>query len=119
MGKLENYNQLLNMLQYGRQNTINVNHLMDKFDATNLIEFKLKVRELAQEARFNGHWLIGENNGYYLALTRAEWESYKSKRLLAINNELKAFANCDNISFADLIKKVYRIIPTDKNYELF
>ncbi|MEJ2618510.1 MAG: hypothetical protein P8Z35_26390, partial [Ignavibacteriaceae bacterium] len=69
MGKLENYNQLLNMLQYGRQNTVNVNHFMDKFDATNLIEFKLKVRELAQEARFNGHWLIGENNGYYLALT--------------------------------------------------
>ena len=46
-------------------------------------------------------------------------KSYKKQRLLAINNELKAIANCDNISFSDLIKNVYSITPTDKNYELF
>jgi hypothetical protein len=119
MVKLDNYNQLLNVLQYGKKSAVSAKRLAGNFNVTNLLEFKRKVRTLTQEARFNGHWLIGDNNGYYLALTRAEWESYKSRRLLAINNELKAFANCDNISLADLIKNVYRIIPTDKNYELF
>jgi len=52
-------------------------------------------------------------------LTRTEWNAYKKQRLLAINNELKAIANCDNIAFADLIKNVYAVSPTDKNYELF
>ena len=74
---------------------------------------------LAHEARSNGHWIISNHNYYFLALTRAEWNSYKKQRLLAMNNELKAIANCDNISFADLIKTVYGITPTDKNYELF
>ena len=119
MGKLENYNQLLNMLKYGRKNAVRAKHLAGNFGVTNLLEFKRKVRTLAHEARFNGHWIIGDSDGYYLALDRPEWESYKKQRLLAINNELKAIANCDNISFADLIKTVYGITPTDKNYELF
>jgi hypothetical protein len=83
------------------------------------LEFKRKVRSLAHEARFNGHWIIGDNNGYYIALTRAEWESYKKQRLLAIHNELRTLANCDNITLSDLIKNVYGVVPTDKNYELF
>ena len=119
MGMLENYNQLLNVLQYGKKSAVSAKRLAGNFNATNLLEFKRKVRSLAHEARFNGHWLIGDNNGYYLALTRSEWEAYKKQRLLAINNELKAIANCDNISFSDLIKNVYSITPTDKNYELF
>ena len=119
MGKLDNYNQLLNMLKYGKNNAVSAKHLLGNFEFTNLLEFKRKVRMLAHEARFNGHWIIGDSRGYYVALHRAEWESYKKQRLLSINNELKAIANCDNISFSDLIKTIYGIIPTDKNYELF
>jgi hypothetical protein len=119
MGKLENYNQLLNMLKYGKKNAVSVKHLAGNFEITNLLEFKRKVRTLAHKARYNGHWIIRDSRGYYLALHRAEWESYKNQRLLAISNELKAIANCDNISFSDLIKTVYGVTPTDKNYELF
>lgn len=119
MGKLDNYNQLLNMLKYGKNNAVSAKHLSGNFEFTNLLEFKRKVRMLVHEARFNGHWIIGDSRGYYVALHRAEWESYKKQRLLSINNELKAIANCDNISFSDLIKTIYGIIPTDKNYELF
>ena len=119
MGKLENYNQLLNVLRYGKKNAISAKHLSRNFEVTNMLEFKRKVRALAHEARSNGHWIIGDTNGYFVALSRSEWESYKKQRLLAINNELKAIANCDNISFADLIKTVYGITPTDRNYELF
>jgi hypothetical protein len=119
MGKLENYNQLLNVLKYGRKNGVSAKRLAGNFEVTNLLEFKRKIRALAHEARFNGHWIIGDSNGYSIALNRSEWDIYKKQRLLATNNELKAIANCDNISFADLIKTVYGIIPTDKNYELF
>ncbi len=119
MGKLENYNQLLNVLQYGKKNIMSIKNLAGNFEVADLLEFKRKVRTLAHEARFNGHWIIKDSSGYYVALNRSEWGSYKKQRLLAIKNELKAIANCDNISFADLIKTVYGIIPTDKNYELF
>ena len=119
MGKLENFNQLLNMLKYGKKNAVSAKYLASNFEVSCLAEFKRKVRTLAHEARSNGHWIIGDNSGYYMALNRNEWNSYKKQRLLAVNNELKAIANCDNIAFADLIKSVYSINPNDKNYELF
>ena len=119
MNKLENYTQLLNVLKYGQKNSVTIKYLTENFEFDNSSEIIQQIEIHIHEARSNGHWIIDDSNGYYLALTRTEWNAYKKQRLLAINCELKAIANCDNISFADLIKTVYGITPTDKNYELF
>ena len=86
-------------------------------DIKSLSEFKRKIRVLTHEARSYGHWVIGDSNGYYLALNRSERNAYKKQRLIAINNELKAIAYCDNIALPDLIKIVYAVILTDRNYD--
>jgi hypothetical protein len=119
MKKLENFFNLLQVLSYGKAQAKTADQLFNYFNHKSISEFKRKLRLVSQEARLQGHWVVGDENGYYLALTKEEWQAYRNKRLSAINTELKAIANCDKISFSDLIKNVYAVSPTDNNYSLF
>ncbi len=42
MGKLENYNHLLNMLKYGKKNAVSAKYLAGNFEVSSLREFKEK-----------------------------------------------------------------------------
>lgn len=119
MSKLENFYQLLSSLKYGKDNALTAEKLSTCFKSQSLSDFKRKLRQFAQEARLNGHWVIGDDNGYYIALTKEEWFAYRQKRFNAINSELQALAACDKITLGDLIKNVYAISVDDKNYSLF
>lgn len=119
MNKLENFYQLLSALKYGKYNALTAEKLYNRFQSHSASDFKRKLRQFAQEARLNGHWVIGDDSGYYIALTKEEWLAYRKKRFHAINSELQAIAACDKISIGDLIKNVYAISVDDKNYTLF
>jgi hypothetical protein len=119
MNKLENFYQLLSTLKYGKYNALTAEKLAKIFHSQSISDVKRKLRQFAQEARLNGHWVIGDDSGYYIALTKEEWLAYRQKRFNAINSELQALAACDKISFGDLIKNVYAISVDDKNYTLF
>lgn len=119
MKKLENFYHLLGVLRYGKLSAQTAEELSKFFPHQSLSDFKRKLRFIAQEARLNGHWVIGDDSGYYLALTKEEWLSYRNKRFHAINTELQALASCDKISVKDLIKNVYAVSVDDKNYNLF
>ena len=119
MNKLENFFQLLSTLKYGKDNALTAEMLSNNFQTESISVFKRKLRQFAQEARLNGHWVIGDDSGYYMALTKEEWHNYRNKRFHAINTELQALASCDKISIKDLIKNVYAVSVDDKNYNLF
>jgi hypothetical protein len=119
MNKLENFYQLLSALKYGKDNSLTADKLSNSFQSESISVFKRKLRQFAQEARLNGHWVIGDDSGYYIALTKEEWLAYRQKRFHAINSELQAIAACDKITLGDLIKNVYAISVDDKNYNLF
>lgn len=119
MTKLENFYSLLQFLNYGKANAKTADQLAGYFEYKSLSDFKRKLRIIAQEARLKGHWVIGDESGYYLALTKEEWHNYRNKRFHAINSELQALASCDKISIKDLIKNVYAVSVDDKNYNLF
>lgn len=119
MNKLENFYQLLSALKYGKDKALTADKLSQSFPSQSPSDLKRKLRQFAQEARLNGHWVIGDDNGYYIALTKEEWLAYRQKRFHAINSELQAIAACDKISIGDLIKNVYAISVDDKNYTLF
>ena len=119
MTKLENFYSLLQFLNYGKANAKTAEQLSVFFEHKSLSDFKRKLRLIAQEARLQGHWVIGDDSGYYMALTKEEWHNYRNKRFHAINTELQALASCDKISIKDLIKNVYAVSVDDKNYNLF
>jgi hypothetical protein len=119
MKKLESFFNLLEVLGYGKSSAKTADQLSKYFEYKSLSDFKRKLRIISQEARLKGHWVIGDDSGYYLALTKEEWQSYRNKRFHAINTELQALASCDKISFSDLIKNIYAVSPTDKNFSLF
>ncbi len=119
MKKLENFFNLLEVLGFGRANAKTAEELSKYFEYKNLSDFKRRLRLVSQEARLQGHWVIGDDSGYYMALTKEEWQSYRNKRFHAINTELQALASCDKISVKDLIKNVYAVSVDDKNYNLF
>lgn len=119
MKKLENFFNLLQVLSYGKANAKTAEQLSAFFEHKSLSDFKRKLRLISQEARLQGHWVIGDDNGYYMALTKEEWQNYRNKRFHAINTELQALASCDKISIKDLIKNVYAVSVDDNNYNLF
>ena len=80
MTKLENFYSLLQFLNYGKANTKTAEQLSSFFEHKSLSDFKRKLRLISQEARLNGHWVIGDDSGYYMALTKAEWHNYRNKR---------------------------------------
>lgn len=120
MNKLDNFFNILEILSFGKSKAKTANELYNHYkDFMSISEFKRRLRLLAQEARMNGHWVVGDDNGYYLALNKEEWHAYRNKRFMAINSELQALAACDKISIKDLIKNVYAVSTDDNNYNLF
>ena len=119
MRELNTIHQLLSVLGYGKSAAQTAEQLFTQFSNESLSDFKRKLRELAQEARLAGHWIIGDNKGYYLAVSKSEWQEYRNRRMAAISTELKALASCDNISLSDLIKNVYAVSTDDNNYNFF
>jgi len=117
--ELENSYQLLNKIDYGlsQAKTADVLYLELKPKIT-LPTFKRKLREFASEARINGHRIIGNDKGYFIAITNSEWESFKKIRFASLSSELKGIAACDHITVKDLIKNVYQVSVKDENYEL-
>ena len=119
MKVLDSFYQLLEALSYGKSSAKTAEELSGSFSTKSLSDFKRRLRESAQEARLNGHWVIGDSSGYYLAVSKDEWQEYRNRRISAIHTELKAIASCDNVSLSDLIKNVYAVSTMDSNYNLF
>ncbi|MDZ7763233.1 MAG: hypothetical protein U5K00_02240 [Melioribacteraceae bacterium] len=84
-----------------------------------LSSFRRKIRILSHEARLQGHWIVADDNGYYLAVNKKEWEAYKRRRLNSIVDEMEAIANCDRVAIGDLVKNIFAIKLNNPNYELF
>jgi len=84
-----------------------------------LSSFRRKLRIISHEARLQGHWVVADDNGYYLAMNKQEWEAYKKRRLNSIVDEMKAIANCDRVAIGDLVKNIFAIKIDNPNYELF
>jgi len=117
--KLENFYNLINVLPYGKSAALRAVDLAEFFEVKNISHFKRKLRVLSHEGRLNGHWIIGDDSGYYLALSKDEWNLYKKRRFAALKEELTALAACDRISLSDLIKNVYAVSVDEKDYSLF
>lgn len=117
--KLDSSYALINVLKYSIKDAQTAEVLFNRFPGEKSIQnFKRKLRKFAHEARLNGHLVIGDDNGYYLAMNRDEWKIYQIRRFSGIKDELKALAACEKITVADLIKNVYAVSVTDNNYEL-
>jgi len=110
---------ILNLLPYGKDKALSAADIYNKTDRSiDLSTFRRRLRNLSHEARREGHWVIGDERGYYLAMNKKEWDRYKSRRFRAIKDELESLANCDRISTKDLIKLVYQVKVDDPNYTL-
>jgi len=117
---METFLDLLKILRYGKHNAQTSEQLQKLFqDTSHPSVFKRKLRLLANEARKNGHKVIGDDNGYYIAICQNEWQIYKYRRFNSFADELKAFAAIEKITVKDLIKNVYHVNVSDENYELF
>jgi len=122
-GSLQNF---LEILPYGKKAALPAEQLYSNYlvnlsvyiKPIPLVTFKRLLRTYSHSARLAGHWVIGDDSGYYLALSKAEWEQYRNRRLAALKDELTALANCDRISVADFIKLVYHINVNNPNYEM-
>ena len=60
MRELNTIHQLLSVLGYGKSAAQTAEQLFTQFSNESLSDFKRKLRELAQEARLAGHWIIGD-----------------------------------------------------------
>lgn len=110
---------LLNLLPYGKEQALSALDIFNKTDRSiEISTFRRRLRILSHEARKEGHWVIGDEKGYYLALNKTEWDRYKARRFRAIKDELESIANCDRMSSKDLIKLVYQVKVDDPNYTL-
>jgi len=110
---------LLNLLPYGKEQALSALDIFNKTDRSiEISTFRRRLRILSHQARREGHWVIGDEKGYYLALNKTEWDRYKVRRFRAIKDELESIANCDRMSSKDLIKLVYQVKVDDPNYTL-
>ncbi len=111
------YQDILNLLPYGKDKALSASDIYSKTDkGIDLSTFRRRLRNLSHEARREGHWVIGDEKGYYMAVNKAEWDRYKVRRFRAIKDELESIANCDRMSPKDLIKLVYQVKVDDPNY---
>ena len=117
--KLLTCQDILNLLPYGKDSALSAADIYNNTDRSiDLSTFRRRLRILSHEARKEGHWVIGDEKGYYMALNKAEWNRYKTRRFRAIKDELESIANCDRLSTKDLMKLVYQVKVDDPNYTL-
>ena len=128
----ESLETFLNAIPYGKHSALTavqlyelyhsqfpkVSHSQSSVTPISLEAFKRMLRTFSHNARLKGHWVIGDDLGYYLALSKDEWLAYRNRRLSALKDELTSLANCDRISVADFIKLVYHINVHNPNYEM-
>ncbi len=118
--EMTNFYHLLKILGYGQSAAKKSEELWIAADKPgSLSSFQRKLRILSHEARLQGHWIVADDKGYYLAINKKEWESYKRRRLSSIVDEMKAIANCDRVAIGDLVKNIFAIKVDNPNYELF
>lgn len=116
---METINDLLDILKYGKAAAQSAQQLYEIVKpGTALSTFKRDLRQLSGEARKLGHRVIGDDNGYYFAMNKGEWDDYCKRRLAAIREEIVSLAGAEKISVKDLIKTVYAVNVDDKNYNL-
>ena len=72
MKKLETFYQLLELLSYGKNQAKTSEQLAINFGSGKGNNCKRKLRALAHDARLNGHWVIGDDSGYYIAIKMKE-----------------------------------------------
>ncbi len=120
MKSFSTYYDLVNSLGFGKAKALTSKQLHDLSDQSMpLTTFQRRLRDLANEARLNGNKVIGDDNGYYLAINLNEWEEFKSKRFASISTEVAAFAHCEHLTVSDLIKNIWKVKIENQNYELF
>jgi hypothetical protein len=120
MKSFNTYYDLVNSLGFGKPKALTSKQLYDLSNQSiPVTTFQRKLRDLANEARLNGNKVIGDDNGYYLAINLNEWEDFKSKRFASISTEVAAFAHCEHLTVSDLIKNIWKVKVDDPNYELF
>lgn len=116
---MDGFTELLSALKFGKENALTADQLYEKSTKKiSLGTFRRNLRFAAEEARKMGHRIIGDDNGYYIALNEGEWEAYRVRRFAAIKNELVSLAAPEGISVQDLIKLVYKVKVEDKNLSL-
>lgn len=115
--------KFVDMLGFGKIHALTSENLYEAFTrlgwgSKSLSLFQRECKLLSAIARKEGIRVIGDENGYYLAVSNEEWSDYKKRRFGAIRNELESFANCERLSVKDLIKEVYGVNAEEKNYEM-
>ncbi len=124
-------NDLFNMLGFGKHSAKKATELYDLYllkraetevgmisSRLSLDAFKRRLRTLSSLARHQGTRIIGDENGYYIAVNNDEWNEYKRTRFAALKEELESFASCERLSVRDLIKEVYCVNVENPNFEL-
>jgi len=116
---MDTVSDLLSVLKYGRSKARKAAEMWEA-SGKKLTQdtYKRRLRDLSSEARKLGHRVIGDDTGYYIALTDKEWDDYSHRRFAAIKDELVSLAKPQGIAVQDLIKLVYKVNVTDNNYSL-
>lgn len=116
---METVSDLLTVIKHGINQARKADELWQlSGKRISLDTFKRRLRDLSSEARKLGHRVIGDNNGYYIALTEKEWMDYCNRRFAAIKDELISLAKPEGIAVKDLIKLVYKVDVFDNNLSL-
>lgn len=116
---METVSDLVSILKHGINQARRAEELWNSGNHNlSLDTFKRRLRDLSSEARKLGHRVIGDNNGYYIALTEKEWRDYCHRRFAAIKDELVSLAKPEGIAVKDLIKLVYKVDVFDNNLSL-
>jgi len=116
---METIEQLLEILDYGKLKAKTARIIYSECRSKmNFDHFRRHLRFLSSEARKNGHRVIGDDCGYYKALSEQEWFEYKKRRFASFKDEIESIAKCEKISVRDLIKEVYAVNVDNDNYEL-
>ena len=116
---METVSDLLRILKYGSNQARTAEQLWEiSGKHITLDNFRRRLRDLSSEARKTGHRVIGDNSGYYLAITEKEWKDYRNRRYAAIKDELVSLAGPEQMSVQDVIKLVYKVDVFDNNLSL-
>jgi len=70
------------------------------------------LRRSIEEYRLKGNRIIGDEKGYYIAMTDEEWENYTATVLRRIKTEISVIASASNTTAGNIIKKLF---PVDVN----